>query len=324
MSETEISASTSNMESAVANQGEAIEESRLGAPAATFSPANGADLQATAETAVDRRLVPESSAAAGVVQPFVYALGRIEPRFPTLAVEKEFAQVAGRSDTAALTDRQMVQRLLSERQNRYLARQLCWTFMVEGIETFILQPRDPLDTDLLVDSLRSTPRADDVDVVIGLLGPIAPPELCNALMVPVVLVDQVYSFDVDSLIASIPRPRQIKQEQFQTAADELFHRIMQLADNAGVTDADRALNYLAVRYPAIYHLTTERFAQDATLSGVDVLPSRLSATRRIVDVIFSYTDRKTDVTDKSFVRVDVTEEFPFLVTKLSPYFDRTP
>jgi hypothetical protein len=27
-------------------------------------------------------------------------------------------------------------------------------------------------------------------------------------------------------------------------------------------------------------------------------------------------------TDKSFVRVDVTEEFPFLVTKLSPYIDR--
>jgi len=44
--------------------------------------------------------------------------------------------------------------------------------------------------------------------------------------------------------------------------------------------------------------------------------------RKIVDVIFSFTDRKTDVTEKYFVRVDVTEEFPFLVTKLSPYYDR--
>ena len=31
-----------------------------------------------------------------------------------------------------------------------------------------------------------------------------------------------------------------------------------------------------------------------------------------------YTNRETDVTEKFFVRVDVTEEFPFLHTKLSP------
>jgi hypothetical protein len=31
---------------------------------------------------------------------------------------------------------------------------------------------------------------------------------------------------------------------------------------------------------------------------------------------------QTDVVEKYFVRVDVTEEFPFLVTKLSPYYDR--
>ena len=51
-------------------------------------------------------------------------------------------------------------------------------------------------------------------------------------------------------------------------------------------------------------------------------PSRLSGIRRIVNVIFSYTDRNTDVTEKYFVRVDVTEEFPFLVTRLSPFYER--
>ena len=53
---------------------------------------------------------------------YVYALGRIEPRFPSLAVEKEFAQATGRADTAGLTDRQALHAVLSERQNRYLAR----------------------------------------------------------------------------------------------------------------------------------------------------------------------------------------------------------
>ena len=36
----------------------------------------------------------------------------------------------------------------------------------------------------------------------------------------------------------------------------------------------------------------------------------------------SYANRSTDFTEKFFVRVDVTEEFPFLVTRLSPYYNR--
>jgi hypothetical protein len=49
--------------------------------------------------------------------------------------------------------------------------------------------------------------------------------------------------------------------------------------------------------------------------------SPLSGARKIVDVVFAYTHRKSDFTEKFYVRVDVTEEFPFLVTKMSPYFD---
>jgi PatG C-terminal len=48
----------------------------------------------------------------------------------------------------------------------------------------------------------------------------------------------------------------------------------------------------------------------------------LGGVRRNVDVIFTYTNRQTDVDEKHFVRVDVSEEFPFLVTKMSPYYDR--
>lgn len=33
-------------------------------------------------------------------------------------------------------------------------------------------------------------------------------------------------------------------------------------------------------------------------------------------------NRNTNFIEKFFVRVDVTEEFPFLATKLSPYCDR--
>jgi hypothetical protein len=253
---------------------------------------------------------------------YVYALGRIEPRFPSMALEKEFAQATGRAETAGLTDRQAVYAVLSERQNRYLARQLCYVLTIEGLETYILQPRDPGDFDLLVEAIRPAPRPTDVDSVIGVRGSIAPPGMCNGLMVPIIGFDQVYSFDIDSLIGSIPRPVEMAEEQFQPAAEELFMRIMQLADNAGATDEHWALNYLVMRYPAIYHQATELFGRNFSLTTVEARPSRLSGARNIVDVIFFYTNRQTNVTEKYFVRADVTEEFPFLVTPLSPYYDR--
>jgi hypothetical protein len=253
---------------------------------------------------------------------YIYAVGRIEPRFPRQSVEKEFAQATGRAETAGLTDRQTVQKVLSQRQNRYLVRQLCWVVTIEGLETYILTPRDPADLDLLVDALRPVPSPMDLDCVIGVRGPMAPPELCNGLTVPILVFDQIYSFDRDALIKAIPKPEKTTAKEFAPAAEELFDRMMQMTDNAGATDEHRALNYLAVRYQAIYANAADAFARNASLTGVDVAPSRLSGTRNVVDVIFSYTNRNTDVTEKFFVRVDVTEEFPFLVTKISSYYDR--
>src|SRR5262245_12699223 len=73
---------------------------------------------------------------------YVYALGRIEARFSRVSSEKEFAQATGRAETAGKTDQEAFHTVLSKRENRYLARQLCWVFTVQGLETYILQPRD--------------------------------------------------------------------------------------------------------------------------------------------------------------------------------------
>jgi PatG Domain len=73
------------------------------------------DTPSVQETDTTRRL--ESTSLEGSGQPlptsgqpaptspsFVYALGQVEPRFPTLAVEKEFVQGTGRTDAAGLTE----------------------------------------------------------------------------------------------------------------------------------------------------------------------------------------------------------------------------
>jgi hypothetical protein len=78
---------------------------------------------------------------------YVYAIGRVEARFPNLSTEKEFAQATGRADTAGKTDQQTFHAVLSKRENRYLVRQLCWVLSIQGLETYLLMPRDPADID---------------------------------------------------------------------------------------------------------------------------------------------------------------------------------
>ena len=253
---------------------------------------------------------------------YVFAIGNVEWRFPTIGVEKEFAQATSRANTKGLTDRAAAHAVLSERANRYLARQICWILTIEGLETYILVPHDPADYDQLLEAVRPQPSPLDLDVVVGIRGPIAPAEMCNGLMIPIVIFDQIYSFDRDAFIKSIPRPEKTTAKEFGPAAEELFDRIMLAADNAGATDEHRALNFCAVKYSAIYATAADAYARDASLTAIEVLPSALSATRKVVDVILTFTNRNTDVCEKFFTRVDVTEEFPFLVTKLSPYFDR--
>ncbi len=264
---------------------------------------------------------------AATAQPaYIYALGRIVTRFPSIGVEKEFVQATARAgkETAGLTNQKAFHAVLSQSENRYLARKICWVLTIEGLDTYILQPRDPIDFEALVKAIRTAPSPMDIDVVIGIRGPIAPPEMCNGLMIPIMGFDQIYSFDRNLFLEALKekRPEAMSEEEFTGAAEELFDRIMQMADNAGAIDDHRALNYLAVRYDAIYAKTAEMHGKNFSLNGVEVRSSRLSGVRKVVDVIFLYTHRETDFTEKFSVGVDVTEEFPFLVTKLSPYYDR--
>ncbi|MFI7543059.1 hypothetical protein [Actinoplanes sp. NPDC049599] len=259
--------------------------------------------------------------AGAVASPsYVYAMGRIEPRFPLLSLEKEFTQAAGRTSSEGLTDRELFLSVLSRPENRYLANQLCWVFTISDLDTYLLYPRNPVDMEVLVASLRSRPRPTDVDVVVGIRGPVAPPEVCNGLMVPLVGFTQIYSFDYDSFVAAVPKPAKVNEKAFDGAVEEILDRVLRMADNVGNLDEHRAINYLALRYPALYAKAYELFAAGVTLDALDVQPSGAGMTRNLMDVIFSFRNRSTNFVEKWSARVDVTEEFPFLVTGLGAYF----
>jgi hypothetical protein len=154
--------------------------------------------------------------------------------------------VTGRAETAGHTDQEVFYKVLSKPENRYLVRQMCWVLTIQGLDTYILHPRDPRDFDRLVEAIRPQPSPTNMDVIIGLRGTIAPPEFCNGLMVPSVVFEQIYSFDRNDFIKAIPRPEKMTEKQHQAAANEVLDKIFHpLIDNAGATDEHRAMNSFA-------------------------------------------------------------------------------
>jgi len=257
---------------------------------------------------------------------FVYAIGKVVARFSNKSIELELAQATGRrptDETTGLTHEEVMFRTLTDPNNRYITRQVCYVLTIEGLETYLLVPTDPLDVDRLAQALRPAPGdLRDIDVVIGRRGPIASPEMCNGLMIPIVFVDQIYSFNRDDLMKSIPKRKGENEDQMKKTSNAVFNHFIQIADNAGATDEHRALNYLSVRYDEIYHRTQSLQDENYSFTSVDVRLSRLSGTRKIVDVIFTYENRTNRAIQQWFTRVDVTEEFPFLVSPMQQYFGR--
>ncbi|MFE5536464.1 hypothetical protein [Streptomyces sp. NPDC056492] len=252
---------------------------------------------------------------------FVYAIGRIDFRFPDIGVEKELAQSMRRTDTAWMTDREALCEVLTQPENRYLARQLCYVLSIQGLDTYVLVPRDPDDFALLAEAVRPSHQADAIDVVIGVRDGLARPGHCGGLQLPVVTIDQLYSAGISYLVQAIERPASMDAEQFDKAAGDLLTTVLNVSGNVGASDEHRALTYLMVRYPTIYRKTFAQSMDAFSLTSIDVRRSNLSGARQIMDVVFTYSSRKTDEVEKYFVPVDVTNEFPFPTAPLGAFYD---
>ena len=270
---------------------------------------------------------------------FVYAIGTVEVEYPNVGVEREMQALAHTLLPASwqpnadvpmkpTEDRSWQHAVLSadKERTRYIARQLIWRLTVEDYPAFILRPWDPRDFDLLVDSLGRPkyPKPDGGDSETRTSGkkkakpsiprasPIGPPQdldvvvgVTTGLPTPLgieVLVDQIF---------------QISAHQLAPGGLDFF---AQLSDNYGLTDEDRAYNFLAARYTIAPYALDE--IKELTLAGVPTISSRLSGNSgRVVRVIFTLRTAQA-VEKKYFVRVDVSDRFPFIVTPWQKYLER--
>jgi hypothetical protein len=253
---------------------------------------------------------------------YIYAVGRIEIRFPNEATRNEFVQAE--LVTNGLLDRQAYKSILSNPNNLHKARQVCWILTSEGLPIYLLMPKELNSFNRFVEDLVHC-LSYDINVVVGVRGQICTPDMCDGLVMPIVLCDQIYAINLDSLIKSIitciPRPENVEEDQLTSLVKESLFDIMKITNNPGASEADRAVNYLSCLCRDIYETTVKMKLKNSYLDYVEVQPPTFNGARKIVDVIFSYINQQSGVLEKHFVTVDITEEIPVLVTTMSKYHD---
>ena len=265
---------------------------------------------------------PCCSSCAGSQAPpesWVYALGKLDVRFPSLGIEREFRQREARTPAAkseSMSRRERVREVL--KANPHLATRVCYVFQVGGLAAYVVVPTGAYVRDELLEGLVRSGKADGFCLLIGRRGPICRPETCGGLLAPIVACDQLYASDqeewrstLESSLGSALGAREIKAETFATTATEVFDRVSTSLENLGATDEHRALNYLLMQHPGLFLAAAERVGKQV-LDRVETRAVAGVGARRMVLVIATFLDLTTGVPERLFCRVDVTEEWPFL------------
>lgn len=283
---------------------------------------------------------------------FIYVAGFIQAEFDNLGLEKEFERSLASSndhgDAAlfmpedvkqTLTDKHWYEdrayclyKHLSNPKNRYIARQMKWS-LINGYrdEMYRLEPNNQ-DLNALINALkpndnngsnRSDKNANTLTPinVIGAYRQNAQEALPS---IQVLKIDMITGAEIVLKIHAQHggfNDKKIKK----VVAD-----MLSLSENNGDTDQDRALNY-ALRYnldiymgayELIYnHASSHSDREVAQLNNVTVL-TEICGERKIAKVIFDFQNVQNSIGQHWYCAIDVTDDYPFLLTKFKRYLPR--
>jgi hypothetical protein len=247
-----------------------------------------------------------------VPNPWVYVIGDVDARYPNLAVEKEARGAMARAKTSGLSNDAALQKVLDAPENGYLVREMCYVLLVQEVETYILVPRHSQDYPMLVEAART-----ELSTVIGTLGPIANPDVCNGLTVPYLIFDVIFNFTKAALIADLPTPKGADAAKFRSAATDIFNQIVPLIGNG--TGMERALAFELVKDPMLYQVIASAFDQDAQLASVELKAAPVNSTQNHVDVILRTQNRGNGAQSSVYARVALGAKLPYVVTTWQPH-----
>ncbi|SRR6266567_24704 len=261
---------------------------------------------------------PQCSATAPQYpEQFVFAIGKLDVRFPSIGLEREFHRCAKMSGGLASLPRGERLRKVFE-ANHHLAPRVAYLLCIAGVPAFVLTPTTPQARATILESLSQIDSSDHWVLIVGRQGPMCGPSDCGGLLVPMVACDQIYTFSVaewsknlEDVLKPALQAKKTDPATLSRSAIELFNQMVSSMQNIGATDPHRALNFVLMRHPGLFLAVAERAAK-ASFDKVETRAIHGLGTRRVLAVILTFRDLATGVPERVFCRIDVTEEWPFL------------
>ena len=288
-------------------------ESVIAGPPTTAAPPSSAPCS---ECAGRASLPPEQ---------FAYTIGRLEVRFPSLGIEREYQQRERAIADLPQHPRNARIRAVLE-QNPHLATRVGWVFTIGGNPAFALSPASAGLKEQFFSALSHSQDNDHFCVAIGRVGPFVNPAMYGGLLLPLLQVDQLYPTTHGEWSASLShsaqaalKSRKIDTDQFHAISQGIFRDVTGMPENMGLSEGHRALNYLLIQHPGMFLAAAER--KNHQLDRIETRLLLAVGGRRHVAVILTFLDRSTGVPERVFCTVDITEEWPFVVggdSSLSP------
>lgn len=261
-----------------------------------------------------------SRARQPLVEQFVYAIGRLDVRFPSLGIEREYQQ--RERALGALEDLQALPRTARLRavldRFPHLALRMGYVFLVGGTPVYAVAPAGGHLRESLFAALAQADEKGHHTVLIGRVTGFGSAPTYGGLLLTAVTADQLYDFGLDAWSQGLAataqaalKARKIDADRFDGVARSMFRELSSTPDNLGGTDGHRALNYLLVQHPGLFLAAAER--RDHVLDHVETRVVPNASGRRHVLVVLTFLDRTTGVPERLYTSVDVTEEWPFVV-----------
>ncbi|MGF1747666.1 hypothetical protein [Vibrio cionasavignyae] len=273
---------------------------------------------------------------------YVYVNGFIKAEFDNLGLEKEFERniTSCNSDgqhtlympedtESVLKDTKWYQdrerclfTYLSQPKNRYIARLMKWSIINSYSDDIYRLKPAPQHLDSLIAALKLND--NDVPKTINVIGT---HQVIGQEPLPCIDIKKIECISPSNLVQQV----QAQHAGFNSVKlKKVIGDILSLAENHGDTDHDRALNYALYHnlelymgsYEIIYNHAggnTER--EVAQLNNVTVL-SEICGERKVAKVVFDFQNVQSSVGQHWYCAIDVTDDYPFLLTKFKRYLPR--
>lgn len=283
---------------------------------------------------------------------YIYVGGYVRAEFDNLGLEKEFersfASSNEQNDKLLFMPDNQIQVLenknwfsdrdyclykhLSNPKNRYIARQMKWSLInAYRDEMYFLEPNtEQLNT--LIDALKPDENSNKCKIhttsdTLTPINVIGSYQITHTEDLP-----RIHILKLDTIRqADIVRKIHAQHAGFNDSKlRKVVADLLSLAGNNGDTDQDRALNYtlkynLEVymgAYELIYkHANSHSDRETAQLNNVTVL-TEICGKRKIAKVIFDFQNVENSIGQHWYCAIDVTHEYPFLLTKFRRYLPR--